>query len=174
MPDIGKRLVWPALLLAGLIVANAGVLPAAESPAGMVGKAAPDFALPDLSGKTVRFSETRGKPVLLEFWATWCKDCREVLPHLDRVYREYGPKGLAVVTVSVDTKQDAVKPFLEKHGYAFPVLLDDGKMRERYAVQRIPTLYLIDRKGTVRTFFVEYGEKGRERLDAELKKLMAE
>ncbi|MHB9029824.1 MAG: TlpA family protein disulfide reductase [Candidatus Latescibacterota bacterium] len=138
----------------------------------LIGKTAPDFALNDLSGKTVKLSEFKGKPVLLEFWATWCPDCREVFPGMEKIYKEYSSQGLSVVMVSVDTKQDAVAPFMEKNGYTVPVLLDDGNMRKLYSVQRIPTAFLIDRKGVIKMYFVEYGEKGQPRLDAEIKKIV--
>ncbi len=169
---LGRPLFMTMLLL--ILLAGAGDIIAQETPAGLADKAAPNFSLPDLSGNIVRFPEDAGGPALLEFWATWCPDCREVLPGLEKIYREYGPKGLSVVTVSVDTKQKAVEPFVEENGYTFPVLLDDGSVRALYAVQRIPTLYLVDRNGRVRLFFIEYGEAGLERLEAEVKKLMAE
>jgi len=138
----------------------------------LIGKPAPNFTLKDLSGKTIHFSIFKGKPVLLEFWATWCPDCRETFPGLEKIYKELSPKGLAVVTVSVDTKQKAVAPFMEKNGYTAPVLLDDGKMRKLYHVQRIPTAFLIDRKGIIRTYFVEYGVKGQSGLEEEIRKIM--
>ncbi len=145
---------------------------AQNGPDMLVGKAAPDFTLKDTSGNVVSFSQFKGKPVLIEFWATWCPYCIEVLPGVEKIYKEYSPKGLEVVAISVDNKQDAVAPFLKKNAYSMPVLLDDGKMLKRFNTKVIPTVFLIDRTGIVRMYFVNYGKKGQAQIESEVEKLI--
>ncbi len=160
-------------LFAGLMLT---VVPASfaapNGPETLVGKAAPDFTLKDTSGKTVSFSQFKGKPVLIEFWATWCPYCLEVLPGVQKIYKEYSSKGVEVVAVSVDTKQEKVVPFLEKNAYTMPVLLDDGNMLKRFNTRIIPTVFLIDRTGVVRMYWTNYGKKGQNLIESELDKMI--
>jgi peroxiredoxin len=151
----------------------------AQEKAGdtLIGKAAPELILKDQSGKDFRLSALKGKVVLLEFWATWCPDCKEVLPSVQELFTKYTAKGLAVVLISVDVKTDAVKPFLEEKGYTFPVLLADRKaedLKKTFQAKRIPTAWLIDRKGIVRAGYVEYGKKGAPEVEAQIVKLIGE
>jgi peroxiredoxin len=151
----------------------------AQEKAGetLIGKAAPDFTLKDRSGKDFRLSSLKGKVVLLEFWATWCPDCRDVLPSVQELSVKYKAKGLEVVAVSIETKTQAVQPFLEKNGYTFPALIADRKadeLRKTFLVQRIPTAWLIDRKGVVRAGYVEYGKKGAGEVETQIVKLLGE
>ncbi len=160
-------------LFAGLLIMTAPVSFAAQNgPDSLVGKAAPDFTLKNTSGKEVSFSQLKGKPVLIEFWATWCPYCLEVLPGVEKIYKEYSSKGIEVVAVSVDTKQEKVAPFLEKNAYTMPVLLDDGNMLKRFNTRIIPTVFLIDRTGVVRKYWTNYGKKGQNLIESELDKMI--
>jgi len=112
---------------------------------------APDFGLSDLSGKTVRLSNFRGKAILLNFWATWCAPCRQEMASMERAYREYKDRGLAVLAVSLDRgSQSAVEAFVRQLNLSFPVLLDPTKkIANIYRVYGLPTTYLIDRYGYI-------------------------
>ena len=74
-----------------------------SAPAAEVGKPAPDFRLSDLAGEEVNLSDFEGKPVLLNFWAGWCRPCKEEMPYLQQVYEEWSDRGLVVLTVGRDT-----------------------------------------------------------------------
>jgi peroxiredoxin len=117
-----------------------------------VGFLAPDFALPDLNGKRVRLSDFRGKkPIFLNFWASWCPSCQEEMPTMEALYREFKPRGLEILAVSIDKVTSDAGTFMTLHGVSFPALLDpDGKVAQRYRVTAIPTHYLIDKKGVIR------------------------
>jgi peroxiredoxin len=143
-----------------------------QTSGSLVGKRLPDFTLADLNGKRVNLSDFSGKVILLDFWATWCPDCREVVSHIQEMFARSRNTGLAVVTVSVDTKSETVKLFMEKNGYTFPVLMASKDTRTVYQVRSIPTVYLIDRSGIVRGVFVEYGIKGVPELEAQAKGLL--
>jgi peroxiredoxin len=116
---------------------------------GMV--TAADFILKDLSGKPVRFSEFKGKVVLLNFWTTWCPPCRVEMPAMERLYQAYRDDGLVVVAVSMDrSPADKVKAFVEELGLNFPVLHDrDERVARLYSVPGVPTSYIVDARGRI-------------------------
>src|SRR5437773_1763325 len=118
-----------------------------------VGKVAPDFNLPDLGDKPVRLSDFRGKVVFLNFWATWCKPCREEMPSMEVLYKNFERDGLVVLAVSIDrvtTKKD-IPPFVKSLSLTFPVLLDSwGQTDKRYKLMGVPETYIIDQQGVLR------------------------
>jgi peroxiredoxin len=115
--------------------------------------AAPDFALRDLAGQTVRLSDHRGKVVLVNFWATWCVPCAAELPHLERLYAKYRDQGFIVLGISMDGPETSanVDPHARRHGLSFPVLLDEEtRVVGTYNPKRTaPFTVLIGRDGAV-------------------------
>ena len=116
------------------------------------GDLAPEFQLPSLEGKTVGLSSSRGKVVMVHFWATWCPPCVEELPTLDRLYRAHFGNDLEILAVSVDEGgAGAVVPFLQKNRFNLPVLLNpDQSVSRAYGTFKFPETYLVDREGVVR------------------------
>lgn len=111
---------------------------------------APDFTLPDPNGKKVSLKNFRGKVVFLNFWATWCEGCREEMPSMERLYREFKGKGLEVVAVNVKEQRPAAMAFYKKLQLTYPVVLDsEGEVGLLYGAFGLPVTYLIDRKGVV-------------------------
>ena len=137
-----------------------------------VGTAAPAFALKDLDGKEVSLTDYRGKVVLIDFWATWCPPCLEELPHIQRIHAAYRDSGLVVLAISTDRDKDAVRPFVEKYGYTFPVLFADEKVQAAYGVRSIPTVYLIDQQGKVRFHHVGYSPGSEKTLERQVERLL--
>jgi cytochrome c biogenesis protein CcmG/thiol:disulfide interchange protein DsbE len=118
-----------------------------------VGKIAPDFELPDLVDKSVRLSDFRGKVVFLNFWATWCKPCREEMPSMEILYKNFERDGLVVLAISIDrvtTKKD-IPPFVKSLNLTFPILIDSwGQTDKRYKLMGVPETYIIDQQGVLR------------------------
>ena len=118
-----------------------------------VGKDAPDFSLPNLDDKTVKLSDYRGKVVFLNFWATWCKPCREEMPSMEVLYKNFERDGLVILAVSIDrvtTKKD-IPPFVKGLSLTFPVLVDSwGQTDKRYKLMGVPETYIIDQQGVLR------------------------
>ena len=118
-----------------------------------VGKEAPDFVLPNLNEQSVRLSDYRGKVVFLNFWATWCKPCREEMPSMEVLYKNFDHDGLVVLAVSIDrvtTKKD-IPPFVSSMNLTFPVLVDSwGQTDKRYKLMGVPETYIIDQQGILR------------------------
>jgi len=134
------------------------------------GKKALDFTLKDLAGKDVPLSSFKGKPVLLNFWATWCPYCREERPALIALDRAYKSKGLIIVAVSTDKSANKVKDYLKKTPMDFVILMDDGKTAENYGVYALPTSFFIGRDGTLRQKFMG----GRDWLSKDSRKMIEE
>lgn len=110
---------------------------------------APDFVLETVTGRTIRLTEFRGRPVLLHFWATFCAPCVREMPALDTLWRNYRTRGLVILAVAADRGASrVVEDFVRRGSYGFPVLLDgEGEVRDRYEVTALPTTYLIGPHG---------------------------
>jgi peroxiredoxin len=109
---------------------------------------APEFSVPDLTGRLLRLSGFRGQLVLLNFWATWCPPCRQEMPAMERLYQRYRDRGFTIVAVSLDTNTVAVAPFVAQYELTFPIGLDPtSAVGEAYRVRVLPKTILIDRGG---------------------------
>jgi len=143
-------IVVALLLLAGLVWVVFG----SERPAAPVGGGhpAPDFVLPALDGAEVELSALRGRVVLVNFWATWCKPCEDEMPAMQRLYTALagGGDGFELLAVSVDEGDDEVRAFRDRLALGFPILRDPGKRAaSAYQTFRFPESWLIDADGVV-------------------------
>jgi peroxiredoxin len=113
------------------------------------GLPAPGFSLPVLGGQSeLSLGSLRGKVVLLNFWATWCKPCEDEMPAMENLYRTLGSGDFVLLAVSVDEDRGAVEEFVRRLGLSFPILLDPQKRTaDAYQSYRFPESYLIDREG---------------------------
>ncbi|MBI5631922.1 MAG: TlpA family protein disulfide reductase [Nitrospirae bacterium] len=116
------------------------------------GEAAPAFELSDLHGRRHGLSDYLGKVVLINFWASWCRECVTEMPSLNTLYSQLSGQGLAVLGVTVDRKAEDAGSAAEKARIAYPVLLDSkGEVFiKKYAVIGLPATVIVDRKGIVR------------------------
>jgi peroxiredoxin len=115
-----------------------------------LGEPAPDFTLEAPDGSTVKLSDFAGRPVILNFWATWCAPCQIEMPYLQAAHTEHADKGLVVLGVNVGEQTSVVQPYLEERSLTFPVALDlNSRVSDLYRVFSFPTTYLIDRDGRV-------------------------
>lgn len=121
-----------------------------------VGNRAIDFELQTIDGKTVKLSDYRGKPILLNFWATWCEPCRYEMPFLQQINDTYSSKGLVLLAVdltySLPTETpETVQKFIATFNLTLTVLMDSDKtMAKAYLLTSIPTTFLIDKDGIIR------------------------
>jgi len=120
------------------------------------GQEAPGFELPRLAGgPPVRLADLRGKVVLLNFWATWCKPCEDEMPAMQRLHEALAGTDFELLAVSLDDDRAAVEAFQERLGLGFPILLDPAKkVSVAYQTYRYPESYLIDREGRILARYV--------------------
>src|SRR5207245_505593 len=119
----------------------------------IVGMTAPDFGLPDLQGKTQRLSDYRGKVVFLNFWATWCKPCKEEMPSMQVLWENLKNQDFMMLAVSMDrvTTTKDIPSFVESLKLSFPILTDSwGQTDNRYKLMGVPETYIIDQNGVLR------------------------
>ena len=161
-------------------LAGAAALALAMSLASSVdaldkGQVAPEIGLADLTGKSVKLSELRGKVVLVDFWASWCGPCRESLPVLDKLSKTYRDQGLVVVGVNIDKTPELAREFLSKNKLSLSFAVVNDKKHEvaaRYAPPTMPSSYVIDREGRVRSVHAGFRQSDAPKLETELKALL--
>jgi len=164
----GSRLL---IFLVGVIILGAvfGIvwMQSAKYEPLVVGKTAPDFSLSDLNDKPYRLSDFRGKVVFLNFWATWCKPCREEMPSMEVLYKNFEKDGLVVLAVSIDrvTTTRDIPPFVKGMNLTFPVLIDSwGQTDKPYKRMGVPETFIIDQQGVIREIVI--GPRDWTRLDS--------
>jgi peroxiredoxin len=132
---------------------------------------ASDFSLKDLSGKTVKLSDFKGKPVLLDFWATWCQPCRDSIRGIQKLHTAYSAKGLVVLGISLDQGGwDGVKSFADERGITYTVLKGDEDIVSKYQVRAIPMLVILNKEGKIVKRYL--GGSDDDELDKEIKALL--
>jgi peroxiredoxin len=111
-------------------------------------KVADDFTIPTANGQTFRLSAQRGRPVFINFWATWCPPCLEEMPALEKLWRKQKDAGFVMLAVTVDANPKLATPFIEKHGFTFTVGLDPKmELANTYGVRALPSSFVVDRDG---------------------------
>ena len=114
---------------------------------------APDFTMLDLEWNEVTLASFFGKPIVLNFWASWCGPCKSEMPEIQEFYQEYGTD-VHFILVSVDNSLDEAKNFIEEEGYTFPVYFDSTFMGSySYGASSIPLTYFIDTDGQMVAYF---------------------
>ena len=170
--EIRARATRSRLVLAGLLL-SACVVAGAQTAKSLIGKHAPEFTRTDLNGGKIDLARFRGKVVLLDFWATWCASCQVEMPAFIQWQRQYGPRGLQVIGISVDDDPALARRLVAKLQLNYPVAMGDEKLGEIYGgVLGLPLTYLIDRHGIVRARF--QGEADLKTIEKQMKVLLAD
>jgi len=153
-----SRVILPVILTLVLLVTGCSAgsePPDRESPTALVegiqvGNQAPDFQLQNLDGQTVSLGNLQGKPVLINFWATWCSPCVSEMPYIQEIYEEWADKGLVVVAINLGESSSKAEEFMQSYNLSFTVLLDTKKdVAQKYNIQYIPTTFFIDKDGII-------------------------
>jgi len=158
---------WGHVLAGVLLMIAVGAPASAERPALTAlikplelvvyrpGTTPPHFAGPTLDARPLSMTALRGKVVIMNFWASWCRACRPEMPVLERLHREYAARGLAIVGINVGEDADAMRRYAKEVGLSFPLVHDpDGKIFALYGVIGLPTTFVIGRDGRAVGFAV--------------------
>jgi cytochrome c biogenesis protein CcmG, thiol:disulfide interchange protein DsbE len=138
-------LILASIAALGLVIADS-----LRDKVVKVGETAPDFSVRTEGGLNLTRQNFGGKVLILNFWATWCPPCIEETPSLNALAKEYGPKGVIVLGVSIDKNEQKYKKFLERFGIQFPMTRDaDHKLADTYGTYQFPETYIIDKNGKV-------------------------
>ncbi|HUN72341.1 MAG TPA: TlpA disulfide reductase family protein [Steroidobacteraceae bacterium] len=138
-----------AALAAALMLALPALAAAADVPA-------PAFTLQSVDGKTVSLAQYKGDVVMINFWASWCGPCRQEMPLLDDIYKQYKDMGFVLLGVNVEPDAHNANAWLSKTPVSYPILYDPkSQVSQLYSVQAMPTTVIVDRQGVVR--FVHNG-----------------
>ncbi len=155
-----------------------------QSQTSLVGKAAPDFVLEDLSGRTVALSSFKGKPLLINFWATWCGPCKIETPWLVELQNEYAAKGFEVVGISTEgedlqpgdkeglaRQKAAVARFVKEYHMQYPVLVNGDSLASTYGgLDAMPTSVYVNPEGKV--VAMQLGITSKEDMAADIEKTL--
>jgi thiol-disulfide isomerase/thioredoxin len=145
----------------------------AEGP-HMLGKVAPAFTLVTLDGKKVSLSDYKGRPVLVNFWGTWCAPCKIEMPWFEEFRKQYAAQGFEILglTDDVDAGNAAIAKVVKKTGVTYPILLTDGKVQKAYGgLDYLPVSFYVDKNGVVVDETAGLGSK--DEIEAHIKKAIA-
>ena len=157
-----------------------GPAPQASAPSSIpspnegiqVGNVALDFQFPSQDQEPVFLSDLRGRPVVLNFWATWCGPCVSEMPYLQEIHEEYSEEGLVLLAINAGESPSRVEQFLQSNNLALPVLLDtSGVINQQYHIQWLPTTLFIDEDGIIQSRSIG-AFRYKEQIENELGKIM--
>jgi len=161
------RIGW-VLLIFFLLFPNCSKKPVESS-------LAPDFSLKTLRDEQITLSSLRGKVVLLDFWATWCGPCKESIPHLIQIRKDFQAKGFEVIGLSMDRGDERiVRNFINTMDIPYPVLIAPDDLAKKYGVTGLPTTFLIDREGKIREKIVGFNVSIAQKMVAKISQLLSE
>jgi peroxiredoxin len=165
------RAALASLFFAALVACGGGGERATPGPSAAPHAAAiaPDFALSDLDGRTIRLADSAGKVRLIDFWATWCAPCREEIPLLNELHADFAARGLEILAISDETAE-VLREFAAEHEVRYTNLVGTVDVAESFGVLGLPTAYLLDSEGRIVESFL--GPKPRRALTQKIEQLL--
>jgi thiol-disulfide isomerase/thioredoxin len=171
---VAKRNVFAVcavLCISAMIFSGCAQRPPGSEAVPAIGQAAPNFNISDLSGQQVSLDQFKGKIVMLDFWATWCRPCRMTMPVVEDLQKEYADS-MVLLAINLQEPHDEVRDYIRAQGIHSRVLLDEeGAVAAKYGAESIPLQILIDKQGIIRYAMAGYGSGMASRLRTEINKL---
>lgn len=163
-----------AIAAVALLTACAGTASSNGSSGGSgvarVGQLAPGWTAPTAGGQQLAFSSLRGKPIYLNFFATWCGPCNEEAPDINALAKQYAGQGLRVVGIDELESAKKASQFVSKFGLVYPAVVDEGTLQGEYAVNGLPVHVFIDRSGVIRKMVA--GEMSKAQIAQAIRSLL--
>ena len=155
-----------------LTPAKPGDAAAGDAEPALAGKPAPAFALRDLAGNKVSLADYKGRPVLVNFWATWCAPCKLEMPWFEQFRQQYASQGFEILGIAEDdTGKDEIAKAAHRLGVSYPILLSDDKVAPAYGgVDYLPMSFYVDRGGVVREETA--GLASKDEVEANIRKIV--
>ncbi|MCK4308146.1 TlpA family protein disulfide reductase [candidate division WOR-3 bacterium] len=157
------------LLMAVLLSVSCGKKE--KEPKGTNQKNPLDFTLKDLEGNEYTLSGQKGKVVIIDFWATWCRPCLQSIPIFISLYDKYKDRGLLVLGVGLD-KEESLRKFAKRYNISYPILVGNQEVARKYGVQAIPTTCIIDKSGNLAKKHIGLVPGMQKVLEEEIKSLL--
>lgn len=165
------KYVLPLLLCLGMAFSLLLCTTEKKPPVGL----SPDFTLKSLEGQEITLSRFRGKVVLLDFWATWCGPCRESTPHFVQIYKTFRESGFELIGLSLDKgNPQVVRNFIQSMDIPYPIVMASEEVIRNYRVTKIPTTFLIDRKGVIRESAIGFDRRMAQQMTSKIAQLTSE
>lgn len=156
--------------LLALAACSSGAHGGTSSAHAQTGKSAPDFTLPLSTGGTLALASLRGKPVYLNFFASWCPPCNEEAPDVNALQKKYAARGFTVVAVDELENAKSAESFRKKYSLVYPAVVDGGALQEQYAVNGLPVHVFIGRDGVIRS--IVEGELSKVQIEKRIQAIL--
>ncbi len=164
----GSQAAWPLWLDSIKTMPVSKIVP----PRAAANRAIPKFSVTDQNGKTWSLDNLKGKTTLINVWATWCAPCQKELPFLQQLYEQVKDrKDIQIITLNIDQDQSLVGPFLQKNKFSFPALFAASFVKEFAGSIGIPTTWISDATGTIRSEMLGFGGDGQDWIPQTLKQI---
>jgi len=166
-------IVGGIIVVVGVVLALSFSAPNVSVGRAVIGKPISDFTLTDINGVTHKISDYKGRPVLINAWATWCPPCRAEMPDLHAFYLKHQAEGLEMLAINSGESQPVVASFIQQMGFTFPALVDQSKaVLNGLGIDGLPTSILVGRDGTVK--YIHVGGLTPEMINTQLAALITQ
>lgn len=138
------------------------------------GQPAPPISVKSTSGQPITLTNYRGRVLLIDFFATWCLPCRDIVSHLNELKANHGSQGLEILGLHVEESGPELKQFISERKVSYPVAVASEDLQTEYGLRSVPTIFIIDKKGVVAEKYLGYSDAIKKSIDATIQRLLAQ